>query len=204
VTPVRRAPAVLLVLGLALAMGACGRAQGMSDTRDALAQAGFREVEVSFRTGGGIGVARIQAAAGGPTPEQAAEVCWRMLPVRFDQLVVALGAGSESFGYGDLAARFGPRDPSLDRRQIDEEVVESGLELMIVLSVGALLSVGAVVAAGLLVLRAARRARGGEARRPDDAEDEDDQAEGPISGLGADSPTAGDSASDDPGEVIPS
>ncbi len=186
-TGARRA---FLLLAL-VALGGCERAQGVVDTKDALEGAGYRAVEVSLRTGAGIGVARVEAAEGGPAPERAAEVAWRTVPVRFDQLVVVVGSRSESFGYGDLAARFGPRDPSLDRRQIDDEVVRDGLELMLLLSIGALLSVAAVVALGLAVLRTARRVTG--------------QAEGPASGLGEGAATPGAASETADGEdAIPS
>nr|MDQ3640495.1 hypothetical protein [Actinomycetota bacterium] len=70
-----------------------------------------------------------------------------------------LGDETAAFSYEDLAGRFGPRDSSLDGRQIDEEVVRSGFKLMLLLSGAALLSVGAVVVTGLLALKAARRMR---------------------------------------------
>lgn len=176
----------------ALLLAGCGRAQGVADTRQALERAGYRDVAVSLRTGGGIGVARIDAAAAGAPPaEEAARVAWTTLPVRFDQLVVALGGQTASFGYQDLAGRFGPRTTSLDARQVDEEVVESGLKLMLLLSVGAMLSVGAVVTIGLVALRQVRRARSRE-----------DQP-GPASGLGDDSPTAGVPGASE-GPAIPS
>lgn len=146
------------MLACALALGACGRAQAVADTREGLERAGYRDADVDLRTGGGIGVARIEAAAG-PEAGEAARVAWSTLPVRFDQLVVAVSDQVAIFGYEDLERRFGPRDPSLDGRQVDEEVVRSGLRLMLLLSAGALLSVGAVVATGLLAVKAARRAR---------------------------------------------
>ena len=170
----KRVLAVLLVL-----LAGCGRAQGVADTRQALERAGYRDVEVTLSTGGGIGVARVEAAAGTLGTGPAAEVAWDTLPVRFDQLVVALGEENEAFSYEDVAGRFGARDPSLDGRQVDEEVVESGLKLMLLLSAGALLSVGVVVATAVLAVGAGRRARRGAA-----------QAEGPASGLGAASLTA--------------
>jgi hypothetical protein len=183
----RRSTAVMLLLVVVLT--GCGRAQGVSDTEDALERAGYRDVEVSLRTGGGIGVARVEAAPGGPPPERAAELAWRLIPVRFDQLVVAVDSQAESYGYEDLVARFGPRDPSLDRRQIDEDVVRDGLELMLLLALGALLSVGLVVALAVGALRAARRVRGQEA--------------GPTSGLGEGSLTLGASETAE-GDEIPS
>ena len=158
---------LLALLAAVLALSACGRAQGVADTRRALEESGYRDVEVTLRTGGGIGVARVEAAAAGAPPaETAAQVAWTRLPVRFDQLIVALGDQTAPFSYQDLAGRFGARHPSLDRRQIDEEVVRSGVKLMLLLSAGALLSVAAVVVTGALALRAARRARaaGGSGR----------------------------------------
>jgi hypothetical protein len=156
----RRRRLVALV-ACVLALAACGRAQGVADTRRALERAGYRDVDISLRTGGGIGVARVEAGAGGTPPpaEQAAEIAWSTLPVRFDQLVVVIGDGSTSFGYDDLERRFGPRDPSLDGRQVDDEVVKSGLKLMLLLTGAAVVSVGVVVALGLAAVRAAKRAR---------------------------------------------
>jgi hypothetical protein len=151
----------LLALVLcALAMAACGRAQGVADTRRALERTGFRNVDISLRTGGGIGIARVQTAAGdAPPADEAAEVAWDTLPVRFDQLIVAIGDTTSSYSYDDLERRYGPRDQSLDGKQIDDEVVRSGLKLMLVLTGAAMLSVGVVVALGLAAVRAAKRAR---------------------------------------------
>ena len=184
--------AIVLAVAL-LTLAGCGRTQGVADTRRTLERSGFGEVEIDLRTGGGLAVARVDAeGVGAPPPETAAEVVWRTLPLRFDQLVVALGSQTASFSYESLVGRFGPRDPSLDRRQIDDEMVESGLELMLLVSVAALLSLGAVVGVGLATVRAARR------RRPPD-----DQAEGPISGLVADSPRGASAVAEGP-EAIPS
>ena len=188
-------PARVLVVALvALVAVGCGRAEGLTDTRRALEGAGFTEVDVTVRSGGGIDVARVDASGG--DPDRAAEVVWTTLPVRFDQLVVALGTSATSYGYEDLVRRLGARDPDLDRKQVSDQVVRDGLDLMLWLTFAALLSVGGVVALGLLVLRAARRTR----RRLGDV-----QAEGPASGLGDDeaSPTAGASATEGP-EAIPS
>jgi len=158
VTVGRRAAVAVLVCLTAL--GGCGRAKAVDDTRQELELAGYRQVEVTLHTGGGIGVARIRAAAAeAPPPERAAEVAWKTLPVRFDQLVVSLGDQSTSFSYEELTGRFGPRDRSLDAKQVDEQVVRSGLKLMLLLSGAAALSVGAVVVTGGLALKAARRAR---------------------------------------------
>jgi len=182
------------ILGTVMLLAGCGRAQGVADTRRALETAGYRDVGISLRSGGGIGVARVEAvAAGAPPAEEAARVAWTTLPVRFDQLVVALGDRTTAFSYEELSRRFGPRDGSLDGRQVDDEVVESGLKLMLLLSAGAMASVGAVVAIALLAVRAGRRARR-DAR----------QAEGPTSGPGAASLTAEVPGASEGDEAIPS
>ena len=150
----------LAVAGLVLlVLAGCGRAEGVRDTRRALEDAGYRKVDVDLRTGSGIGVARVDAALGGPAPETAARVIWETLPVTFDQLIVAVDGAATPFSYEELASRFGPRDPSLDGKQIDEQVVRSGLRLMLLLSAGALLSVGFVVVTALAGVRAVKRAR---------------------------------------------
>ncbi|MDP1805043.1 MAG: hypothetical protein Q8K72_07750 [Acidimicrobiales bacterium] len=84
---------------------------------------------------------------------------WETLPVSFDQLIVAVGGAATPFSYQELTSRFGPRDPALDGKQIDEQVVRSGLRLMLLLSAGALLSVGFVAATALAGIRAMKKAR---------------------------------------------
>jgi hypothetical protein len=149
----------LAVLALALvALAGCGRAEGVADTRRALEGAGYQQVDIDLRARGGIGVVRVEAA-GGPPSERAAQVVWDTLPVRFDQLVVALGDATTPFSYEELSRRFGPRDRSLDGKQVDEQVVRSGLRLMLLLSAGALASVALVTVLALAVVRTARRAR---------------------------------------------
>ena len=196
------------VLALALlGLAACGRAEGVADTRRALEGAGYTEVDVGVRSGGGFDVVRVDAQGG--DPDRAAEVVWDTLPVRFDQLVVTLGpsgprsgssgSGASSYGYQTLVERFGPRDPDLDRKQLSDQVVRDGLDLMLLLALAALLSVGGVVTLGLLLLRTARRGPRPAARA--------DQAEGPTSPPGDEeaSPTAGASATEAEGpEAIPS
>jgi hypothetical protein len=183
--------ALVLLLPILVVVG-CGRTQGVADTRRALERAGFGDVDISLRSAAGIAVATVEAdGLDSPPADLAAEVVWGTLPLRFDQLVVVLRGQTAPFSYQTLAGQYGPRDPSLDRRQVDEEMVESGLELMLLLSVAGLLSVGAVVGVGLAMVRATRR-RGR------------DQAEGPISGLGADSATGGASAVAEGPEAIPS
>ena len=186
----RPALAVLLVV-----LAACGGAEGVADTRRALEGAGFAAVDVTVRSGGGIDVVRVDAGTGSE-PARAAQVLWTTLPVRFDQLVVSLAptGRSDGYSYASLVEQFGARDPRLDRKQITDQVVRDGLDLMLLLTFAALLCIAGVVALGLLAVRAARG-----------RQDPDDQAEGPISGLGAGSLTAADPVAEAEGpEAIPS
>ena len=178
----------------------CGRAEGVRDTRRALERAGYTQVDVTVRSGGGIDVVSVDAV--GPDAERATQIVWTTVPVRFDQLVVSVGTFVSADSYEALVERFGPRNPDLDRRQISDQVVRDGLDLMLLLTLGAVLSVAGVVTLGLLVVRTARG-------RGTVAGGEDDQAVGPISGLGDadDSPTAGASpaaAEAEGPEAIPS
>jgi hypothetical protein len=157
---IRRAAAVALC---ALLLGGCGRVYDVAETKRALKQAGYSDVSVSLDTAGGLGFARVELSNdGGPRPERAAELVWDTLAVRFYTLsIVVDGEHAAFYTYDEAEQEFGPRDPSLNRRQIDEELVAGGLKLMLLLSAGALLSVGVVVGMAVAVVRATRRARRG-------------------------------------------
>ena len=198
-----RVVAAVAMCGLALA--GCRNVHGVAPTRAALEEAGFRDVELSFHSGGGIDLVRVDAvtATGAPPGEQGlrtgAEAVWRTLPLRFDQLLVSLRAPGalvgRNFGYEELTGLFGARAPGLDRRQVGDEVVESGLKLVVLLSAGGLLSVGLVVGLTLFALRNVRRRRSA-ARGEDHAE-----GDGSFPGLEDASPTAGASAAEGEGAI---
>jgi predicted small secreted protein len=200
---VRRAAAVVTAVALcAVGVAGCRNVRGVGQTRRSLEQAGYRDVEVSFRSGGGIDLVRVDASrppgTGQPDrpPDEAAGAVWRTLPLRFDRLRVSVHGPSGTVGrvydHAELVALFGPRQPGLDRRQVGDAVVTSGLKLFAALSVAAILSVGLVVAMVVLVVRTTRRAR----RRPtgDHQAGDDQDGEEPSAGLGvpgeADGPEA--------------
>jgi len=152
-----------------LALVGCGNVRGVDSVRSALAEAGYGDVAVSFRSGGGIDLVRIDASAvAAPDSrrlDQGAAAVWSSLPFRFDRLRLSVtapdGAADATYGYEQLAQLLGPRPAGLDRRQVGDEVVVSGLKLVVLLSVGALLSVGLVLAVVLFALRNVRRRRRG-------------------------------------------
>lgn len=155
------------VLACATALAGCRNVHGVAAVRSALADAGYSAVEVSFRSGGGIDLVRIDAdAANVPDDvrlQQGAAAVWATLPFRFDRLRFSVRADGRvvdaTYGYAELSQLLGPRPAGLDRRQVGDEVVVSGLKLVVLLSVGALLSVGLVLGLTLFGLRNVRRRR---------------------------------------------
>jgi hypothetical protein len=186
-----RRVAALVVCGLGLV--GCGGGSGYASTTRALERLGYRNVSVTVRSGGGIVVARVDGRhpEGGSSPDGAAEVVWRTLPVRFDQFVLDTVPAHPLYRYQDLAARFGPRDPALDRSRPAPGSGRTRSELLGVVVLGAVFAGAGLVAGTVLIrrgLRAGRRQLG--------------QAEGPASGFGTPSPIAdGSDTAEEAGEM---
>lgn len=189
-----------------LLLTGCRNVGGVPATTAALEKAGYREVSISFRSGGGIDLVRVDGTADWPELQRAAAVVWATLPFRFDRLRMVVSAanqaGDATFSYEQMAGRFGPRPPGLDRRQVGDQVVVSGLKLVVLLSVVALLSVGLVLGLTLFALRNVRRRR--RSARGDDHDDWDGSFPEPEPDEPEDaSPTAGAAGADGP-EAMPS
>lgn len=174
----RRILAAVALSGLALS--GCGGGSEYLAGRRALEREGYRNVAVTVRSGGGVVVARVTGSPppAGANPDDAAQILWHTLAVRFDQLVLATVPATPVYGYVQLRARFGPRDPSLDRRPLSETSARTRSELLAVVVLGAALAGAGVVAGTLLIRRSLVLGR----RRLD-------QAEGPGSALGAGAPS---------------
>ncbi|HTJ77320.1 MAG TPA: hypothetical protein VL337_18335 [Acidimicrobiales bacterium] len=182
-----RRVAALVLCGLGLA--GCGGGADYRASRRALERAGYRSVSVTVRSGAGLVVARVDGhPPGGASPDDAAATVWRTLPVRFDQLVLDTVPAHPSYRYQDLVARFGPRDPSLDRAPTQHTARS---QLLGVIVVGAVLA-GAGLVVGVALVRRGLRA----------PPEQLDQAEGSASGFGTPSPMAeGSAAADEAGEM---
>ena len=190
---------VLVACGLLLT--GCRGVRGVPATRAALEGAGYRDVAISFRSGGGIDLVRVDGTADTVELQGGAAVVWATLPFRFDRLRLVIGAsdhaGDATFSYEQMADLFGPRPPGLDRRQVGDEVVVSGLKLVVVLAVAAVLSVGLVLGLTLFALRNVRR------RRRSAPGEDHDAWDGSFPEPDSASPTAGAAGVDGP-EAIPS
>ena len=148
-------------------MAGCTTIRGLIDTEDALKEAGFSDVDVSFSSDEGFDQVEIKvrpASVEAPfetSADEAARVVWTNFPLRFDLLRVervgALEGESVSYTYGEMAESFGPRDPKLDEKELGDDVVRAGLGVAIVLVVGGLLFLTAVVLAIVFGVRASRR-----------------------------------------------
>lgn len=191
----RRILAGIALCGLALAGCGGGGGSEFAATRRALERAGYRNVSITVRSGGGVVVARVTGAAppAGASPDGAAETVWHTLPLRFDQLVLATVPATPLYSYVELRARFGPRDAALDRRPPSESSPRTRSELLAVVVLGAALAGAGVVAGTLLIRRSLRLGRR-----------QLDQAVGPGSALGAGAPSPiaeGSADADEAGEI---
>jgi len=160
------AAAALGLVGLLLLAG-CTTIRGLLDTERALGEAGYTQVDVGFSSANGFDQVEITLDpefAEGDAEEQAehaAEVVWRVFPLRFDVLRIELLGSSEgeisTFTYSEMAEIFGPRPARLDEKELGDDVVRTGVGIAVVLAIGGFLFLVAVVLAIVLAIRASRR-----------------------------------------------
>jgi hypothetical protein len=148
---------VLIAAAVALLAG-CELATGTVRTVTELRDAGIRNPNLQYDNG----VATLEYDAD-PNPlearaeqDRAAEVIWRNLPFRIDQITIASGGGDfrarNDYPRALLEREFGPRPAGLDRSPSD--VVRRAV---LIASVVAVLVLVAVVLIIVLVVRAVRR-----------------------------------------------
>ncbi len=167
----RRLAAVLAVLCCGLVLGGCGFIDGMLETEDALADAGFRDATVSFNSSNGIESVYVDWTASAETSEglraeslRVAEVVWRVAPLKMDLVetdptvrfaIDAVQVGTV-FPRAQLESEFGPRPPGLDK-EFSELMNLRAIGLGVVLAV--LLFLGIIVLVIVLVVRSSRKNR---------------------------------------------
>jgi hypothetical protein len=162
--PARRGGAVtrwrmlVLIAAAAALLAGCELATGTVRTVTELRDAGIRNPNLQYDNG----VATLEYDAD-PNPlearaeqDRAAEVIWRNLPFRIDQITIASGGGDfrarNDYPRALLEREFGPRPAGLDRSPSD--VVRRAV---LIASVVAVLVLVAVVLIIVLVVRAVRR-----------------------------------------------
>jgi hypothetical protein len=128
----RRAGLLLALAALGLALAGCSSYPSTGVTPEALGRIGFRPVKLT--PGRTVRVHLGIASLTQGDANEAAGVVWTTLPFRFDRLDVTVdapGGGEEhTFTHAQLTARFGPRDPSLDRRTYSRGILAAAADLL--------------------------------------------------------------------------
>jgi hypothetical protein len=146
-----------LILAVALLAG-CSLIEGSAQTATQLKNAGFTSPQLSVQ-GGDQATLLADQASPTATPDRAAEIIWKNLPVRVNSIVVTVPKSGQpkTFSRADLQAAYGDRPATLDNPE--KSVAGFGVGLLIAGSVCCLLLVGLVVLVVVLVLRSRRRRR---------------------------------------------
>jgi hypothetical protein len=165
-TPRRAARVVTSVVAALLLVlaPACGTIGAFIDLQEDLEDAGFSDVDVNVDSGAGGDALRIEATPPpGATPEegqeQAAQVAWTTFPRRFERLQLNIGGQSVTLERQELEQRFGPRDPDLDDKELEDDIRNLGIGVLIALAVGLVLCVGLIILIIVLVRRSGKKKR---------------------------------------------
>jgi hypothetical protein len=123
---------LLALAAVGLALTACSSYPSTGVTPEALRQVGFRPVHLTPGQTVRVRVGIPSLTQG--DANEAAGVVWTTLPFRFNRLDVSVdapgGGEQHTFTHAQLAARFGPRDPSLDRRTYSRGVLTAAADLL--------------------------------------------------------------------------
>lgn len=126
-----------LGLALALALPACRPLPNAGATRAALTTAGYQVGSVDSHMAPGGAEVDVDVTSATAEEEQAgtvAGIAWTTVPFRFERLNVTVeqpnGRQQATFTRAQLAHRFGPRLPGLDRRDYAREVATRTTELL--------------------------------------------------------------------------
>lgn len=163
--PLRRGLLVAVVGALCLLVAGCSAVTTLIDTSQALRDAGYQSVSVSFHLGSGDEVdvsVKVSATATNADAQNVARVVWNKFHERFQWLHVTVhGTGGSSvfrvYEYQDLVTMFGPRNPAWDRSTISSATTRLGAFIV----VGLVVAGAAVAVVAVVVSRRKRDRRGG-------------------------------------------
>jgi hypothetical protein len=150
--------ALVLIAAVAAVLAGCELATGTVRTATELQEAGIRDPDLQYEDG----VASLDYDAD-PNPlearaeqDRAAEIIWRNLPFRIDEIVVSSSSGAfparREYPRAQLEQEFGPRPERLDRSASD--IARRAALIAVVVALVVLVAVVLII---ILVVRAVRR-----------------------------------------------
>ncbi|HUE58608.1 MAG TPA: hypothetical protein VMO88_03425 [Acidimicrobiales bacterium] len=155
-------PLVAVGAVMAVLLGGCGPITSMYDTQQALRDAGYQSVSVSFnyRNADEVKVSvTVNAAPSATNANDVAGIVWQKFHERFSLLALTVhGSGpalTRDYSYADLVSLFGPRNPAYDRTSLSSATNRLGVIAIIVVVV----LIAAVVFIVVMVTRRRRRRR---------------------------------------------
>jgi hypothetical protein len=150
---------LLLVAAAAALLTGCDLATGTVRTAGELQEAGIRNPSLQYDRGTATATLEFDADPDPPEArteqDQAAEIIWRNLPFRIDQISVVAADGtvpSRDYPRAELERELGPRPAGLDRSV--DDLVRRAVVVAVVISLLVLVLVVVII---VLVVRAVRR-----------------------------------------------
>lgn len=159
--PARLVAALLGIVALALAAGACSTLDELFQLEERIEREGYRVTNV-FHEDFGRGANEVQVDAesnrgqeGAAGRDEIAEIVWTTYPRRFQTVAITLDGDLEVLSRGELQERFGPRPERLDEEEFNDEVNET-------IRTGAIagaIALAVIAVAVVLIVRRVRRRR---------------------------------------------
>ena len=155
-------PVVTVAALMAVLLSGCGPITSMYDTQQALRDAGYQSVSVSFnyRNADEVKVSvTVNAAPSDTNARDVAGIVWQKFHERFSLLAVTVhGSGpalTRDYSHADLVSLFGPRNSAYDRTSLSSATNRLSVIAIIVVVV----LIAAVVFIVVMVTRGRRRRR---------------------------------------------
>lgn len=158
----RGAALVLVALGLTLALSGCATINALVDTQQALRDAGYQSVHVSFSTSSSVDKLKVSVKVPAVPAEadtlSVASVVWHKFHEHFELLDVTVhgteASVSHEYAFDELVSELGARNPSWDKTSITTGTRELGEAI-----IGTLVGIGVVIAVVAIVVSRRNRRR---------------------------------------------